>query len=818
MKFLPQLAIISLLLPLAFAQDVSPAPVRPARGLPIPKKELPPEIQTLVDSLGRYPLHDLNRDGWDDLWTIVYGFSRDGRSFTANVQFNPAGDADGDGISNFVEMLDFRNPWGVDAPVRQLTPEEIKAARAEAFKAARKNDARIVSRFHAVLEERGVLKRAAAGDAGKTEEPATEGEESEEKTSFYFPETGGDANRLMLANTVGQPEVIFFEKLSNATCLLAWEGPADKLFNVEWSDDMEHWHVAAGSLPTVNGVGTWGQTTVSPGRFYRVMRTNDTTTPSDPDGGNGVTTFGGTITMSGYSNFGHINVNLPGGISPSTVEIFLNGESHGYCTAIDEDTYVFSYDHTKIPYGNVTAYARIDATFDTTIGPDNPGHSSPGVLRTPEISFENDFEFITGFRATEAWINEGLPDSPTSTVLLLQHPAILQPSYENPEDIDYEIRLSTYDTGNLVRTWAGKIPAATPGEIRIEWNGTAENGATLPAVIYYFEFVGPVGDAFSQQGSIPVRNGPMPYKALALYERLDAVPGWNQAAYTNYAPPWIHDVACTTGWGPWPPLKEGCGAICEAFRKGLNKHPDAKWKFTFWGSGNRYSDAQPWSAAKSFPGNDFVNGNPFNNYDIGILLGHGVASAGGTYTNAQNQQVTLPPQHYFPMIVNPTTGQTVWLKSGQMAKKFGEEGRLKWMFVMTCNYLRVAAHNAAGGHEIYSPMKQQNILPFGNCLRILCSYTTHIELEGSLGAGLNEGLLKQRPGVDTVVKAWNHAWLKSPKNNDTREGGWGNNARSVYWPECEDDAIVGVPGEHVPPLQPHTSQADLEERDSRVFP
>ena len=817
MKSLLHLAISILLIPLGFAQVDSHGPARPARGLPVPKNALPPEIQTLVDSLGRYPLHDLNRDGWDDLWTIVYGFSRDGRSFTANLQFNPAGDADGDGISNYVEMLDFRNPWGADAPVRQLTPKEIKAARVEAFKAARKNDAKIVSRFHAVLEERGVFKRGTTADEGKAEKPVPKADESAKETSFYFPEPGLDPNRLMLVNANGQPEVIFFEKLSNATCLLAWEGAADKLFDVEWSDDMVHWRIAASSLPTVNGVGTWGQTTVSPARFYRVMQTNETTTPSDPDGGDGITTFGGTIVMSQYGNFGHVHVKLPSGVQASTVNIFINGEFNSYATQIAVDTFAFSYDEPKLPGGDNTVYAQIDATFDTTICPENPGLPSPGVLRTPEVSFENDWEFITGFRVTESEINTGLPDSPLSTVILLQHPAIYQPTHEAPEDIDYEFRILHRHDRSVARVWTGTIPAATPGELRFEWNGTADDGSSLSAGIYDGEFSGPYGDAFRAQGVVTIRNGQMPYKALALYERLDAVANWAAPEYAAYQPPWESAVGSCSRWGPWQALGGGPAAICGTFQNWLAKHPDSKWRFSFWGSGNRNSDAQPWSAAKTFPANDFVNGNPFNSYDLGVLIGHGVASSGGTYMNAQNQQVTLPPQHYFPMIGNPTTGQTVWLKSGQMAKKFGEEGKLKWMFVMTCNYLRVAAHNIGGGHDIYAPMKQQNILPFGNGLRVLCGYTTYIHLDGALGNGLNEGLLQQPPGVTEVVDAWNHAWLKSKTNSATSPGGWGNNARSVYWPECEEDTILGVMNENVPPLQAHTSQADLEHTDSRQF-
>lgn len=54
--------------------------------------------------------------------------------------------------------------------------------------------------------------------------------------------------------------------------------------------------------------------------------------------------------------------------------------------------------------------------------------------------------------------------------------------------------------------------------------------------------------------------------------------------------------------------------------------------------------------------------------------------------------------------------ETVWIKSGQMAEKFGASGNLKWMYVVTCNYLREGSHNKDelgnnGPHNIYSAMK-----------------------------------------------------------------------------------------------------------------
>ncbi|MBB5350575.1 hypothetical protein HNR46_000803 [Haloferula luteola] len=52
-----------------------------------------------------------------------------------------------------------------------------------------------------------------------------------------------------------------------------------------------------------------------------------------------------------------------------------------------------------------------------------------------------------------------------------------------------------------------------------------------------------------------------------------------------------------------------------------------------------------------------------------------------------------------------------------------------------------------------------------------------------------------------------YVWSKSENK------GAGKIARAVYWPECKFDAIPGVDHEHVPPLQPHSSQMELEFTD-----
>ena len=59
-------------------------------------------------------------------------------------------------------------------------------------------------------------------------------------------------------------------------------------------------------------------------------------------------------------------------------------------------------------------------------------------------------------------------------------------------------------------------------------------------------------------------------------------------------------------------------------------------------------------------------------------------------------------------------------KSGEMAEKFGVGGKLKWMFALTCNYLRVGAHNGFPAIDVYAGMVANTRLPIDDQLHMLC--------------------------------------------------------------------------------------------------
>ncbi len=831
------------------------------RRLPaVRQKPLPPEIQALVERLGRYPPHDFNRDGWEDLWQSVYGFSRDGRNFTDHLQRDPEGDADGDGVSNYEEMLDFRNPWAADLPARQLTPEEAKAARATAARAVRENDRKKLARFHALLEDRAALVRPATEDKEKDRQPQMEEtpEESAEGTSFYFGDEMEWDGGLMLCST-GGPRIIATERLSNGQYLLAWEGNPEKLYDIEWSDDLVSWSGGGMGLPTLAGTGTWGQTSFFKKRFFRVIEDiNSSTVPSDPLGGNGASTYGGSVLIDPTGTLATVTVNLPAYHHP-IVSLHVDGDFYSFCDRQSDGTYTCAINRERLTTGLHSTHAVIQCHVSTTESPENPQGPSSVTVRSAEVPFENTWHGLTGVGATEREIRTGEDGSPQSTLFHVEYPAFH--NYDGPaEEVNYALRIDN-DSGEDVWFVEGSVPGPGPGQLIVEWDGTDMSGATLPDGIYTAQFFvgdhyyGASGDIYHAEPML-IRNGPAEFRLLALGEAMPPPPagGWTAARVAAYRPEWWNQkgtsagaVNTPTAWGPWAALGSGPTALVG----GLQTYMDpagarryerqagggqteqqikkqvvtraANCSVRSWVSNGRFNDARPWAGANTTPASAFVTGNPFNTYDAGFLIGHGVASSASSYEDAAQQTINLPSQHYFPFIGNPATGDAVWIKSGQMAEKFGAAGsKLRWMFVVTCNYLRVGAHNPAANHDIWTDMKTNKTLPIGPALRVLCSYTTSVDVTGKLGHAFAKGAMGYEPDDENmnVVDAWNYAWANSENSSDKSYTNPGEskqvrNARSVYWPGCDDDIISAktkVPAS--PPAGP-LDQDDLQATDSK---
>ena len=757
-----------------------------------------PEIERLVTETGRFPLLDLDGDRWDELWLSLFGRKHGGEDLTHRLKSDPHGDPDGDGIINYIEMLDFTDPWKKEVPYIPLTADEAKQQKVTRIKAERLNDAKIMSRFQTLLEQRGVLHRAYIGTQKPEQETAPEGDER--GSSSYVPDQTEHDWPTMLCSTIGSPSVLFAERLSSGQFLLAWEGEDDRLYDIEWSDDLLKWNWGASQMPVVGGVGNWGQFSSAKKRFYRVVDSGVTTIPSDPNGGGGGA-IGGAILVMDMEDDGsptttvYVTTNLPSGVTASAVDLHVDGEMDARCVPSGSDNvFIGLIKNWEFTEGSHHVEAIVHADSETTAVLEQ---APRGTIRSAATAFSliASQESGIGFRVSDTQIAPNDPDLPTSTLIAVDIPF-------DPQGAGW-INIRN-ETGVTVKRWEWGLEDY-PLQFREEWDGTDEAGSQVQGGSYSVHLS--YGGSGFDQGFHMIAAGQRTWEALCLTETMG---GWRPgSSIDTFRPPWAPYYTSSGGlyieeaWGPWkylisPPriADEVRGRLKEVF--GLGK--TGKWKVRFWQSESRNNDSIPDPVVAFASG-----GNPFNNYDLGIFIGHGVACAGGTKTLLDGTTITRPPQSYYPLVKSRTTGESHWVESAGIPK-YGAAGKLKWMFLMTCNSL-----TAIGEHAIYNPCKANGTLPFGNGLRVLCGYTTKIQIEGGMGGWLSDALVNKIPNEEfregTVVNAWGYVWKESSNK------AIGKVARAVYWPECQFDTIYGVDHLNIPALQQHASQMELEERD-----
>jgi hypothetical protein len=592
------------------------------------------------------------------------------------------------------------------------------------------------------------------------------------------------------------PKIIAWERLSDGECLLAWEGRSDRLFQIEYSDDLVNWKLAESNIPTINGIGNWSTITSSSRRFFRVFQDEESqVTPSDPGGGDGITTFGGTISFQYYGtyvDFANITVNLPGNIEPSLITFYIDGKRYANArkSSSGDGSYFVKMPNSTLSFGSHTIHAVIHSNSESTPSLEEPVSSSPEIQRTLNYSFSSGFSSESlpwGLRVTEEEFAPNEITEPGEQAL----PNITTFKAEIPGGW-LGWRLSLYGPEGFTRRWHGRVGLNTPLSLSIPWDGTDENGGSGEAGIYSAQLE--AGDSIYGEGFVQVALQKRQYKMLCVMEpSVKTVP--NNAWLANYHPAWKGHITSSgnsldanAAWGPWGKLKSLANVV-EELKKPLGSiSKSGKWRVHQWASGGPFNDTGAGNPAITFES----GGNPFNTYEMGLFLGHGVASSGGAYPGGN-----LPPQHHMPLLKDRTTGETVWVKSGTHAKYGAAGSNLNWMFLMTCNSLRDQVP-----HSIYNPMIANGSFPFGPDLHVLGGYTTSIDIEAGMGKLLSEVLVDEpRAGFNTVVKAWEHVWKESSNSKViTRADGTvkaKRTARAVYWPECVNDTIYGAAHESI---------------------
>jgi hypothetical protein len=196
--------------------------------------------------------------------------------------------------------------------------------------------------------------------------------------------------------------------------------------------------------------------------------------------------------------------------------------------------------------------------------------------------------------------------------------------------------------------------------------------------------------------------------------------------------------------------------------------------------------------------------NFFNNYNMGLFVGHSVAG--------RDPELSVGHLQSYVPIYNSSANTMTFVKTAT-EMQFGSTN-LKWMSFYSCNLLR----DEYRPNAIYSQMKNAFRLPMNGRLHVLQAYASEMSVHPLMARIWTKALTGRSPlrEHDTVIGAWRYVCLETqPKETDPAKA---NYSRSVYWPECANDYIIGWGPQTEPNRSPNepTEQADLLEDDQRA--
>jgi hypothetical protein len=247
-------------------------------------------------------------------------------------------------------------------------------------------------------------------------------------------------------------------------------------------------------------------------------------------------------------------------------------------------------------------------------------------------------------------------------------------------------------------------------------------------------------------------------------------------------------MASRSQFGPWAGLKRVKGLVEEA----ASTFPQFGYPVVF----KKLDDQVKGADLKSSPT------NMFNQANIGLYIGHSVAAI-------DIERNYLYPMSYVP-IFNSAANTMEFVRSHDM--RFGST-ELKWMCFFSCNMFRDGLYRANG---IYDGMKANLNVPMNGRLHILQGYASEMSVHPDFIFWWTSAL-RQQPFVSsgnyTVIAAWNFACRRTQPQGTMSDPA--NVARSITWPECQGDFILGYGPNTVPNRAPNdpSEQADLLEID-----
>lgn len=428
----------------------------------------------------RVALSDANNDGWDDLWQSLF----------PHIDLTkPNLDEDQDGRSNYEEMLGFSDPSQNGQVQVEVTEAILKQAQERAADTKQPSDSEKRLRFKQVLISRGVVKESSLESDEKRDESLDGAPRNVESIRVIPPNLGEPRPPI-------PPKIIALERLANGQVLLAWEGEADRLYDVMYSDDLVEWKPGGcgpESEPLYNGVGTFGQTTTLPARFFRVEANDvsDYFSIEGPDGENGEAHKDGgpnsirmKLTVTGMKVEATVDINKYH--KPSNIHIYVDVEAYSTLSTSGEG-YVGYLNPLFITRGQHLVHASFNSSYFIGESWGKPGFGEDIIVRSQEVSFSNDTPGLSGIRTTERHICEDSPGAPQSTTFFVEYPSLLKGDDEALPDLAYRFTMKDED-GNPVRVERGNAPSAGPGQVSFTWDGEGDNGVHLPIGPYDLDF------------------------------------------------------------------------------------------------------------------------------------------------------------------------------------------------------------------------------------------------------------------------------------------------------------------------------------------